>query len=514
MPNTVAKEGFIQRNKVSISVFLSLILVTAAMTYGALRLQQRYALTIFNTLADRQTQSIKFFVENDLEFIGAGANFFQTVSPSSWHKFSRYSEQIVRGSKSLIGLQWLQRVEKNDLKSYIKKMREQYKNFDIYTIPKGQDKKEGYILKDDSPIYVITDVFPKTEANLDLIGFYSSRERFDLVIRDIENNYRPAISDNVNLLQYRTSKTTEPTGILVYHPVFNSEKKRLLGVMVGVLKSSVYFENLVVKTATESDLLIKVTDLGFDGHDRPTLFASKNWDYVESEPLSRIISLPNRNWLIEFKLSNSISTWDRTMLYSIAIFGLTISFLICYIVNLQINDKERLAVMLDSKTRELKEMAEKDSLTYLYNRRMFNLHLRKFIDGSTPFSLVGFDIDHFKKINDEYGHIAGDEAIIHITKMIKSKLRKRDLFYRTGGDEFCILTRLVQKEDLDKYLESLRLSVSESSFVVQGSRIPCTISIGAASYANETPADLYHKMDEQLYESKRKGRNSVSIFTE
>ncbi|MEF1231539.1 GGDEF domain-containing protein, partial [Vibrio fortis] len=118
----------------------------------------------------------------------------------------------------------------------------------------------------------------------------------------------------------------------------------------------------------------------------------------------------------------------------IAIVGTMISLLLAYIVNLQVREKERLSQMLDKRTEELRFLANHDSLTEIYNRRAFNKMLDKAIRGDTPFSLIGFDIDKFKVINDEYGHPAGDALLVHVVKLISTSLKSGDNLFRVGGD--------------------------------------------------------------------------------
>ncbi|NMV21005.1 sensor domain-containing diguanylate cyclase, partial [Vibrio parahaemolyticus] len=90
------------------------------------------------------------------------------------------------------------------------------------------------------------------------LGFYFSRKRFDLILDDISENGRANVSDKVRLLQDGYDKSIPKTGLLVFHPVFDFENKYLLGVVTGVIRSTVYFEDLITKTATELDMSVRV----------------------------------------------------------------------------------------------------------------------------------------------------------------------------------------------------------------------------------------------------------------
>ena len=209
--------------------------------------------------------------------------------------------------------------------------------------------------------------------------------------------------------------------------------------------------------------------------------------------------------------SETLLTWERSAVYSIAISGFFIACLIAYIIKFQSREKERLSVMLDNKTSELQWMAERDPLTQQYNRRIFNDDLKRHVQQKNDFALIGFDIDHFKLVNDTYGHLAGDEVLIHVTRLIVEKLLEEDKLYRSGGDEFCIISQLSDKLQLQSYLEEIRESIANSSFLYNKKPIFCSLSIGAVIYQGEEFDTLYHKMDKQMYCCKENGRNSVSI---
>ncbi len=262
MTYSTAQQSIFKRYSASIVAFITVIIVTAGMVGVAYKIQQRYTMTIFDTLADRQAESLKLAVENDLEFIGAGANFFHSVDKSYWTQFPYYAKQVVGSSESLIALQWMQRVEPSELESYLAKTRQTFPDFQIFTVPKDGEKTFGYILKDDAPAYVATDIYPRTTTNLSLLGFYSSRLRFELILDDIITHDRANISDKVRLLQDGYDQSLEKTGLLVYHPVFSFDKQELLGVVVGVVRSTAYFDQLITKTATELDMSVKVEDKG------------------------------------------------------------------------------------------------------------------------------------------------------------------------------------------------------------------------------------------------------------
>ncbi|MCV5735259.1 GGDEF domain-containing protein, partial [Escherichia coli] len=153
-----------------------------------------------------------------------------------------------------------------------------------------------------------------------------------------------------------------------------------------------------------------------------------------------------------------------------------------YIVNLQSREKERLAEMLDIKTVELKRMAELDPLTQLLNRRVFNDNLLNQINSGKPFSLVGFDIDHFKKVNDTYGHPTGDEVIRRTSALLRKTARSSDICGRFGGEEFTVLLPHTNQEQACYFAERLRKRIEQEIVKVEDFLINYTISIGVCEY--------------------------------
>ncbi len=158
----------------------------------------------------------------------------------------------------------------------------------------------------------------------------------------------------------------------------------------------------------------------------------------------------------------------------------------------------------------LKNRANYDSLTSIYNRGSFEHYLDIEIDkakkGGNVFSLIMFDIDHFKEINDTHGHDVGDEILKDLTMLISSHIRENDLFARWGGEEFMIIS----KTGLDKseiLAEKLRKIIEQHQFTKVEN---LTCSFGVAQYHDEdTKETIVKRADNMLYSAKENGRNSV-----
>jgi diguanylate cyclase (GGDEF)-like protein len=178
----------------------------------------------------------------------------------------------------------------------------------------------------------------------------------------------------------------------------------------------------------------------------------------------------------------------------------------------------------------LRQQSLVDVLTQIFNRRSFEHELERELSRSArrghPLSCLFIDIDHFKKINDAYGHPAGDECLRQMTRQVSKMLRKTDIFARYGGEEFVILLPEETLEHARLTAERIRASIGEMVIKAQdGKTFQATLSIGVAvhdfSCDRETPGDRHglHTRGEQLiaqadhamYEAKRAGRNRVCL---
>ena len=161
--------------------------------------------------------------------------------------------------------------------------------------------------------------------------------------------------------------------------------------------------------------------------------------------------------------------------------------------------------------KELELLAIKDALTNIGNRRFFHQKLDEQIvltqRYNHPFSLVIFDIDFFKKVNDNYGHDMGDKVLVEYTKFISSILRDTDVFCRIGGEEFIVILPNTTKDKAYILAQKLRESVENYKQV-----LPITMSFGVAGYEKgDDDISLYKRVDLALYKAKETGRNKVVL---
>jgi diguanylate cyclase (GGDEF)-like protein len=153
-----------------------------------------------------------------------------------------------------------------------------------------------------------------------------------------------------------------------------------------------------------------------------------------------------------------------------------------------------------------------DSLTGISNRLAFEITLEETIalmeKEKRKCSALLIDIDHFKRVNDDYDHFVGDAVIRHITSEIKRNIRESDFFGRWGGEEFIVLLRDAGIEDAYRQAERLRHAVKDNPYIHEGDPILVTISIGIAQYRHGEGEDkLLSRTDKALYLAKENGRD-------
>lgn len=164
---------------------------------------------------------------------------------------------------------------------------------------------------------------------------------------------------------------------------------------------------------------------------------------------------------------------------------------------------------------EIYRLTTIDGLTQIFNKRYFLETLEREIARSHRYrrelSLVMFDIDHFKLINDNFGHLAGDYVLKHLASTVKSKIRREDLFARYGGEEFSIVLPEIDGYNGRQFAEKIRKIVERTEFRFEAAKIAVTISMGVSTMDPEVAdsANLIKRADERLYEAKNAGRNCV-----
>ena len=176
---------------------------------------------------------------------------------------------------------------------------------------------------------------------------------------------------------------------------------------------------------------------------------------------------------------------------------------------------------LEVQTELLSKLAAFDDLTGVYNRRSMFHHLEAELSRCRRYGrslgVLMVDIDHFKRVNDEYGHLVGDQALRWVATTLQNELRSMDFLCRYGGEEFCAILPETNRPGVQRAGERLRAAIERTLFSQSDVQISLSVSVGGASWAaeesNEFP-DLMARADAALLEAKRNGRNQVRVASD
>jgi len=241
-------------------------------------------------------------------------------------------------------------------------------------------------------------------------------------------------------------------------------------------------------------------------HDRVVLELQEKY---ESDKRQREIQLLNRDNDLK---SAELRTWW------LLAFAFGASFLVVVALYRKLRSTNRL---LGEKNRELSFQSSRDPLTALYNRRFFQDYIgdvevrgeRRRADGRTVEALLLIDLDHFKEINDRYGHAAGDAVLVDVAQRLRETLRETDMIVRWGGEEFLVFVAATQADRVPEIAQRIMDAVAAAPFVHQGRRIPITASVGFVPMPlppREDPLPWERAIalaDMALYLAKMHGRN-------
>ena len=228
---------------------------------------------------------------------------------------------------------------------------------------------------------------------------------------------------------------------------------------------------------------------------------------------------PNPKYKLELvKKNNDIEIAEQTKIISdleltknrYASIALASLLAICLVVVVLIYRQ-----FINSKIRnkELGYLAARDPLTNCYNRRvLFDLMNRDFADTDLlgEYCIILADIDHFKSVNDTYGHCAGDDVLRNIANILQSCVRQNDIVARFGGEEFCIVLPRASQDQAMGIAETIRKKIETCHF--NNITVTCSFGISSIKFNAKAPTELINQADLALYKSKTNGRNQVTLW--
>jgi len=219
------------------------------------------------------------------------------------------------------------------------------------------------------------------------------------------------------------------------------------------------------------------------------------------------------DWWHDAPYVQPYASFTYLLSYNFAIPALVLGFVGCSLMTTQ-----RVLARSRQMAAQLKEQATRDPLTGTLNRRAFHQELIAEVGRSQrygrPLCLAMFDLDHFKQLNDELGHLAGDQALQNFCRLCEQQARRTDIFARFGGEEFVLLMPETDAEQAQLLLERIRQTLAEQQFLYLDQRYQLQVSIGVADLATSgSPDQLLRQADLALYQAKASGRNRVQLWS-
>jgi two-component system cell cycle response regulator len=164
--------------------------------------------------------------------------------------------------------------------------------------------------------------------------------------------------------------------------------------------------------------------------------------------------------------------------------------------------------------KQVEHLAYLDDLTHLYNTRYLDVALGRELSGGKPFSVLFMDLDHFKSVNDQHGHLSGSRLLVEVGRVLRSCVRDEDVVVRYGGDEYVVVLTGIDSGGGLKVAERIRRAIEDHRFLSrEGARVRVTASIGLASFPEHagTKAEILDFADRAMYRGKKSTRNVVYI---
>ncbi|WP_338591609.1 sensor domain-containing diguanylate cyclase [Shewanella khirikhana] len=268
---------------------------------------------------------------------------------------------------------------------------------------------------------------------------------------------------------------------------------------------------------------IKGKNLFDEFPDLPASWLKKKMESVYLLKNRAFISWEQRPYVFKFKNYRPITGRAEFMYQNVTLLplaSLTGQITHISIIVYDVTDVAVHRLQLKSVNEQLEHLSQTDGLTQLNNRRHWqmcmNREYERFNRYGDPVSLVMFDIDRFKQVNDEHGHVAGDKVIQHIAHLLSQSLRETDCAGRYGGEEFAVVLAGTSCEEALHFTERLREKVANSPIQFEGKKIQVTISLGICGMGDfiESASQWVANADNALYQAKQKGRNCSVIYSE
>lgn len=275
--------------------------------------------------------------------------------------------------------------------------------------------------------------------------------------------------------------------------------------------SNIYFVNKKGKIMLHGDIFPSEVTSIFDIEGISQLFnritSSDNNSFRYRQ--NRHVIHVNTRYIPEFKWYLIVERAEEKTIKDI-LYTLFINLIVCLAITILVLTVTYMTI--SGYQARLEKMATTDKLTGIYNRNAFDIILDETIKESQrtgeDFSIIMFDIDHFKEINDKFGHLVGDEVLKHVIAKVQNNIRKSDVCCRWGGEEFLILLKKCNLVNAYKIAEKIRKAIKENPYHHDDKDITITVSLGVSQFQDSDTADeLINRVDHAMYRAKQNGRD-------
>lgn len=302
-------------------------------------------------------------------------------------------------------------------------------------------------------------------------------------------------------------------GVLVVAPVWSLVADHDSAKLLGTVEAVIGLDSLMsegLPSAVTDNLALTLVDMGSTSQPE-VLYRSRSQPAKGALRLTTSLRLADRDYALEAHPTAFFYSSNPPVTQGVVMLGILSSLMLSALLFTLIGQRQRALRLVDLRTAELRVLSQTDTLTGVYNRRYFQERLQHELQGAAEeggqLSVIMFDIDHFKHINDRFGHATGDRVLQDICQRIVQRLRPGDVFCRLGGEEFVVLCPNTNAARAQKAACELRDSLRKE-LVEEVGRV--TASFGIASWRDGETADtLLRRADKRVYQAKQNGRDRV-----
>lgn len=526
-----------RRKKVTLPVIASLIAVVLAFNV-TLESEAEYIKLEFAKIAKIVAEKLEKNIIKDSEVLYSLQTVIETSPEIFPTHFNHYAQRALSRNSGIHALSWNPMVKPDGKADFIELARRFISpQFNI----KGFNETGDVVNNHKNDYYFVVSFIEPLFGNEKAVGFdiASNANRRHAINKSISLRKIVATSP-IDLVQ----EEEQQKGILFLLPVFNSTKfepteSSVKGVVVGVIRATSLLED-ALKGTSVVNLNIELTDVTNDKLAEQLASVTIN-QQGEFAPFIKDTSVkPDLFW--SYKINYGHRIWQLKITptpeyylgnfywvaWSILIIGLLLTVILsaflfiisgqlmlnkekAFKLEQEVDYRKKIEHQLSLSNRRLEILSKTDTLTQIHNRRSLE-EIGKVFDAETNrhtlvYSVMMLDLDHFKQVNDQWGHDVGDSVLIELSETIKSLLRKNDVFGRWGGEEFLIVVKHSIEESPNEIAQKICISTRKHNFPKVGN---ITVSIGIATKRkNESFTEIVKAADNALYYAKTHGRDRV-----